>query len=129
MESTQMTPEMEALKGKLRDTWIAGDFGEIARGIEEGGTEFVERLDLKRGDRVLDVACGTGNLAIPAAKLGALRALAPEAIVEVDGGIDAATGPGAAAAGAAWFVAGSAIFSADDAAGAYAAIAAAVEAA
>jgi SAM-dependent methyltransferase len=71
MTSTQMTPEMETLKGKLRDTWIAGDFGEIARGIEEGGEEFVARLDLNRGDRVLDVACGTGNLAIPAAKLGA----------------------------------------------------------
>ncbi len=71
MTATQITPEMETLKGKLRDTWIAGDFGEIARGIEDGAEEFIERLDLKRGDRVLDVACGTGNLAIPAARRGA----------------------------------------------------------
>jgi ribulose-phosphate 3-epimerase len=62
-----------------------------------------------------------------AAKIAALRDLAPSAIVEVDGGIDADTAPGAAAAGAAWFVAGSAIFGAGDPAGAYAAIAAAVE--
>jgi ubiquinone/menaquinone biosynthesis C-methylase UbiE len=66
-----MTPEMETLKGKLRATWIAGDFGKIAEMIAKGGEEFVERLDLKHGMKVLDVACGTGNLAIPAAKTGA----------------------------------------------------------
>lgn len=71
MQSTQMTPEMEALKGKLRATWIAGDFGEIAKSIADGGVEFVERLNLKPGMKVLDVATGTGNLAIPAAKTGA----------------------------------------------------------
>ena len=71
MQSTQMTPEMDALKSKLRATWIAGDFGVIARAIEEGGREFVERLDLKPGMKVLDVACGTGNLALPAARIGA----------------------------------------------------------
>src|SRR5688500_15718060 len=71
MESTEMTTEMESLKNKLRATWIAGDFGEIAKSIETGAEEFVERLDLKPGMQVLDVACGTGNLAIPAAKAGA----------------------------------------------------------
>jgi len=71
MATTEMTTEMEALKGKLRATWIAGDFGVIARAIEEGGREFVERLDLKQGMKVLDVACGTGNLALPAARIGA----------------------------------------------------------
>ncbi len=62
---------MDALKSKLRATWIAGDFGVIARSIEEGGREFVERLDLKPGMKVLDVACGTGNLALPAVRIGA----------------------------------------------------------
>lgn len=71
MESTEMTTDMQALKSKLRGMWIAGDFGEIARSIEHGAEEFVGRLDLKPGMRVLDVACGTGNLAIPAAKAGA----------------------------------------------------------
>lgn len=71
MQSTSLTPEMETLKGKLRGMWIAGDFGEIAKSIAAGAEEFVERLDLKPGMKVLDVACGTGNLAIPAAKTGA----------------------------------------------------------
>jgi len=71
MSTTKMTPEMEALKGKLRTTWMAGDFGVIARMIEKGGYEFVDRLDIKPGMRVLDVACGTGNTAIPEAKKGA----------------------------------------------------------
>ena len=71
MESTEMTTEMEALKSRLRATWIAGDFGEIAKSIETGAEEFVTRLDLGPGMKVLDVACGTGNLAIPAAHAGA----------------------------------------------------------
>jgi SAM-dependent methyltransferase len=71
MQSTKMSPDMESLKSKLRATWIAGDFGEIAKSIETGAEEFVARLDLKTGMHVLDVACGTGNLAIPAAKAGA----------------------------------------------------------
>lgn len=71
MESTKMSEELENLKNKLRATWIAGDFGEIAKSIERGAEEFVDRLGLKPGMRVLDVACGTGNLALPAARAGA----------------------------------------------------------
>ncbi len=70
MESTEMTTDMQSLKSKLRGMWIAGDFGEIAKSIEQGAEEFVARFNLKPGMRVLDVACGTGNLAIPAAKAG-----------------------------------------------------------
>src|SRR5215204_973348 len=65
------TSELAALKTKLRATWIAGDFGEIARFYADQAEDFVKRLDLKPGMKVLDVACGTGNLAIPAAKTGA----------------------------------------------------------
>jgi SAM-dependent methyltransferase len=63
---------MEALKTKLRATWIAGDFGEIAKSYAAGAEEFVQSLKLEPGMRVLDVACGTGNLALPAARLGAV---------------------------------------------------------
>ena len=68
MSTTEMTPEMEALKGRLRTTWMSGDFGVIARMIAHGGDEFVDRLNITPGMKVLDVACGTGNTAIPEAK-------------------------------------------------------------
>src|SRR6185312_5321640 len=68
---TGATSELAALKTKLRATWIAGDFGEIARFYADQAEDFVNRLDLKPGMKVLDVACGTGNLAIPAARTGA----------------------------------------------------------
>ena len=71
MESTEMTTDMQALKSKLRGMWIAGDFGVIARSIEKGAREFVERLGIEPGIKVLDVACGTGNLALPASRAGA----------------------------------------------------------
>jgi ribulose-phosphate 3-epimerase len=69
-----------------------------------------------------------GQEFIPAAtrKLGELRALSPESLLEVDGGIDADTAPSAAAAGATVFVAGSAVFGAADPAAAYTRIAAAI---
>lgn len=69
MSTTQ--PEMESLKTRLKSMWMAGDFGQVARVIEVGATEFIDRLGIKPGDRVLDVACGTGNTAIPAARAGA----------------------------------------------------------
>ena len=72
MESVVATSELTALKTKLRATWIAGDFGEIAKSYASGAEEFIKKLNLKPGMKVLDVACGTGNLALPAARAGAL---------------------------------------------------------
>ncbi len=66
-----MTPEMSALKAKLKDTWNSGDFGKIAESFIDGAEAFVERLNLTEGTNVLDVACGTGNQSIPAARTGA----------------------------------------------------------
>lgn len=57
--------DIETLKTRLKNTWSAGDFGQIARAYETGAAAFVADLDIAPGLRVLDVACGTGNLAIP----------------------------------------------------------------
>lgn len=66
-----MKPEMESLKTRLKSMWMAGDFGQIAKQIQTSADEFISRLALKPGEQVLDVACGTGNTAIPAARAGA----------------------------------------------------------
>jgi SAM-dependent methyltransferase len=62
---------MEQLKKRMRATWTAGDFGKIAEYTASYAEAFVEALDIKPGMQVLDVACGTGNLAIPVARKGA----------------------------------------------------------
>lgn len=50
---------------------MSGDFDKIAQIIEPGAAEFIERLSFAPGTRVLDVACGSGNLSLPAARAGA----------------------------------------------------------
>lgn len=62
---------IEPLKAKLKATWMAGDFSQVAKVIEGCAQEFIDRLELSTGTRVLDVACGSGNLAVPAAHKGA----------------------------------------------------------
>ena len=69
---TGATSELSALKTRLRATWIAGDFGQIAKYSAGGAEEFIKRLNLQPGTKVLDVACGTGNLSLPAARAGAV---------------------------------------------------------
>ena len=66
--SPQAQSDFDQLKQRMRSTWMAGDFGQIARYAAKGAEEFVDRLSISPGLRVLDVACGTGNLAIPAAR-------------------------------------------------------------
>lgn len=67
-----INPEMESLKTRLKGMWMAGDFGQVAKYIETGAEEFVARLAPGPGVRVLDVACGSGNVAVPAARAGAV---------------------------------------------------------
>ena len=68
---TEMTPEMEALKARLKATWMSGDYGHFATYLEPGALEFLSRIKIEPGARVLDVACGTGQTAIPMSRAGA----------------------------------------------------------
>ena len=60
MVKIHRSSEMDSLKNRLRTTWMAGDFGVIARSLAMPGVEFVERLGLGKGTKVLDLACGDG---------------------------------------------------------------------
>lgn len=64
-------PNLFELKSRMKATWMAGDFGQIANFTAKAAEEFVQRLGIAPGAKVLDVACGTGNTAIPAARAGA----------------------------------------------------------
>ena len=61
----------DPLTARARAVWTAGNLLPIARSLAPGAEEFISRLVLRSGESVLDVACGTGNLAIPAARAGA----------------------------------------------------------
>jgi SAM-dependent methyltransferase len=51
--------------------WEKGDFTHIAQGMRDGGEALVRDLGITPGMRVLDVGCGDGTTAVPAAQLGA----------------------------------------------------------
>lgn len=61
-----------ALKARQRAMWALGDYPTVAAEIIPGlGATLVEACSIIRGLRVLDVATGSGNAAIPAAAAGA----------------------------------------------------------
>lgn len=61
-----------ALKDKHRAMWAQGDYPSVAAEMIPGlGEILVRAAGVSPGDRVLDVAAGTGNAAIPAALAGA----------------------------------------------------------
>jgi SAM-dependent methyltransferase len=58
-------------EGQTPSAWAQGDGGQILKFQQQAADAFVVQLGLQPGERVLDVACGTGNAAIAAARLGA----------------------------------------------------------
>jgi ubiquinone/menaquinone biosynthesis C-methylase UbiE len=66
------TPGDQQLKAKHRTMWASGDYAAVAAQlIPELGPTLVAACEIRPGQRVLDVAAGTGNAAIPAAAAGA----------------------------------------------------------
>src|SRR5918992_4181007 len=70
MTVTSETIDLAALKRRQQAIWASGDFGVIAALIQPVADRLVDSADLPAGSRVLDVAGGTGNAAIAAARCG-----------------------------------------------------------
>lgn len=70
MSTSALSSEVDSLKARLKQTWMAGDYDRFSRYLEGGAREFYERLAVPPGSRLLDVGCGSGQLALMAAKDG-----------------------------------------------------------
>jgi ubiquinone/menaquinone biosynthesis C-methylase UbiE len=69
--SEQIAPDLKQVKQKQQLMWASGDFHQVAALIQSVADDVAEALDIQAGWRVLDVATGSGNAAIAAARLGA----------------------------------------------------------
>jgi SAM-dependent methyltransferase len=63
--------DFDQLKMRLKATWMTGDYGLFARYMEKDAEQFYQRLGIAPGTRLLDVACGAGQIALIAARAGA----------------------------------------------------------
>jgi len=68
--SSPSAPDLAAVKARQQKTWASGDFSVIAALIHATAEHLVETADLQAGWKVLDVATGSGNAAIAAARAG-----------------------------------------------------------
>jgi SAM-dependent methyltransferase len=67
---TAIEIDLSAVKDRQRVTWGSADYSAVAALIVPMAEQLVQAADLRAGDQVLDVACGTGNAALAAARCG-----------------------------------------------------------
>lgn len=68
--TSMASAEVDSVKARLKSIWTAGDYDRFSRYMEGSAREFYERLTVAPGSQLLDVACGSGQLALMAAKDG-----------------------------------------------------------
>jgi ubiquinone/menaquinone biosynthesis C-methylase UbiE len=68
MTSTTSTPDLTALRDKQQQVWSSGDYNRIAALTVPVSEHLVEHVGVGPGDRALDVATGTGHVALAAAR-------------------------------------------------------------
>jgi SAM-dependent methyltransferase len=61
-------PDLAAVKARQRATWAAGDYAAVGTTLQIVGERICEAVDLRAGERVLDVAAGNGNATLAAAR-------------------------------------------------------------
>jgi len=68
ISSPQPSVDLAAVKGKQQAAWAAGDYAVVGTTLQIVGESLCEALDLRAGERVLDVAAGNGNATLAAAR-------------------------------------------------------------
>ena len=61
-------PDLAAIKARQQGAWSSGDYAVVGTTLQIVGEELCEALDLRSGQKVLDVAAGNGNVALAAAR-------------------------------------------------------------
>ncbi len=70
MTQANATTDIDALKTRLKATWMDGNYDYFSRFMESSAVELLDRLDIPAGASLLDVACGSGQLGLIAARRG-----------------------------------------------------------
>ena len=68
LSATSPAVDLAAVKGKQQAAWSAGDYAVVGTTLQIVGESLCEALDLRAGERVLDVAAGNGNATLAAAR-------------------------------------------------------------
>ena len=68
--TTTTAPDLAAVTTRQQATWSTGDYSIIGARIALTSEHLIDTADLRSGDRVLDVACGSGNASLAAARAG-----------------------------------------------------------
>lgn len=64
----QLQPDFEAMKARQHGAWSSGDYAVVGTTLQIVGEDLCEALDLRSGQKVLDVAAGNGNVSLAAAR-------------------------------------------------------------
>src|SRR5688500_14096854 len=61
-------PDYTAIKQRQQATWASGDYALIGTTLQIVGERLCDAVDIRAGERVLDVAAGNGNATLAAAR-------------------------------------------------------------
>ena len=68
LDARPAAPDYAAIKQRQQATWASGDFAVIGTTLQIVGEQLAEAVDVRAGERVLDVAAGNGNATLAAAR-------------------------------------------------------------
>lgn len=68
MQTPTTPPDLEAIKARQQKTWSSGNYARVGNTLVIMGERLCEAVDLQAGQSVLDIATGSGNTALSAAR-------------------------------------------------------------